>query len=206
MNTLDEFRKKWACQPVTRSESLDQQTLERIFKKRVNTELKNSMQYFWASLVLQIIVYSLLSHVIIKHFSNTEIVMYSLAGIALYLPFTFILLKKFKSIASHRVQGNTAASLYDYTAHRYHQLLSFFSFKKKYEFILIPLSVAIGTLLSFSLFSPGGVMNHLNVAIIVFVIALLSCAYAIVRENKKSFTIPLEHLRQIMNEFNERIE
>jgi hypothetical protein len=203
MNTIDDFRKKWACQPNTESESLDQQTLEKIFKKRVNTQLKYSMQYFWASLVLQIIVYSLLSHVIIKHFSSQEIVLYCLIGIALYLPFTFILLKRFKSIAAHKVQGNTAASLYDYTAHRYQQLLSFFSFKKKYELILVPLSVAIGTILSFNLFLPGGVMNHLNGAIIVFVLSLLSCAYAIIRENKKSFTAPLNQLRQIMDEFNE---
>jgi hypothetical protein len=203
MNTLDEFREKWAGQPATKSESLDQHTLEKIFKKRVNTELKSSMQYFWASLVLQIIVYSLLSHVMIKHFASKEIVLYCLAGIALYLPFTFILLKKFKSIAAHKVSGNKMASLYEYTAYRYQQLLSFFSFKKKYELILIPVSISIGTILSFNLFLPGGVMNHLNGAVVVFILSLLSCAYAIVRENKKSFKTPLEQLRQIMNEFNE---
>jgi hypothetical protein len=205
MNTIDEFRKKWASHPV-KSESLDQQTLERIFKKRVNTQLKYSMQYFWASLVLQMIVYGLLSHVIIRYFGNTEIVLYSFAGIALYLPFTFILMKKFKSIAAHKIQGNTTASLYEYTAHRYQQLLSFFSFKKKYEFILIPLSVAIGTILFFNLFLPGGVMNHLMGAVIVFVLSLLSCAYAILKENKKSFATPLEQLRQIMDEFKDETE
>jgi hypothetical protein len=80
-------------------------------------------------------------------------------------------------------------------------LESFFTFKKRYEMVLIPLSAAIGVLLIFLLYVPGGVSEHLLGAFITYVLTLLSCYLAIRSENKKNFVQPLDQLGEILNEY-----
>jgi hypothetical protein len=201
MSTLDELKKNWNQDPQVSgsARAYDSVTLENAVKARIKKHTGMSMKYFWASFTLQIIVYSLLSHVIIRYWQNTETVLYSLGGILVSLPFTIMLMKKFKALALIRIQPGT--SLHDYVLKKHDLLLSFYKFKRWYEFVLIPLSTAIGVVIVFNLYVPGGVWQHLTGAAITFAITIISCAFAIVSENKKSFEQPLHELHEILNEF-----
>jgi len=206
MKTLEEFKSEWgkslgtplSQQPYNKTE------LEKIFRARIKKHTNKAMQYFWASFVLQVIVYALLSHVIVKYWPDTTTLLLSMAGVALYIPFTIILMNKFKQMAVTKLvdKSDPAASLRHYTIQQYTLLQSFYRFKKLYELMLIPLSAAIGVVLVFKLYVPGGVPQHLTGALISFIITLLSCAMAIRSENKKSFEQPLRQLRNILDEFN----
>jgi hypothetical protein len=206
MKTLEELKKDWGENPnvLPGQRTYDQTTFEKIFKARVKKHTNTAMQYFWASFVLQVIVYALLTHVIVTYWSDTTILWFSIAGVLLYLPFTIMLMKKFKLIAATKPVdvNNAGASLHRYTL-QYHALLqSFYNFKKSYELILIPLSSVIGVVLIFKLYVPGGVKEHPTGALISFALTLISCAMAIRSENKKSFEQPLRQLEHILEEFD----
>src|SRR5687768_14298072 len=174
MSTLDDLKKSWnEAQPTTPGKSYDDRSLKNIVKSRTRKHMKQSMRYFWASFFLQILVYALFSHVIIRSGGDIELLLFSLAGIALSLPFTIVLMKKFKQMAIIKTDDkNSGASLRNYVLQHYTLLKNFYSFKKKYELLLIPLSSAIGVFLIFKLFVPGSIEQNINGAIITFAITL----------------------------------
>jgi len=202
MSTLEELKKEWGLKSrVVSQQAYDEKTFHKVVKSRVKKHTSASMKYFWASFALQLIVYGLLSHVIVKYWPETGMVVLSLAGILLYIPFTIVLMKKFKSMAATKLTDQTSSSMQAYVT-RYHDLLqSFYRFKKRYELFLIPLSSVIGVWLVFTLYVPGGVGAYPSGAMIALGITLISCVMAIWSENKKSFEVPLKQLRQVLDEF-----
>lgn len=207
MSTLEELKQKWGenRSTVSGTDTYDRNTLEKIFKSRVKNNTNAAMQYFWASFALQLLVYALFSHVIIKYWSDPALRYFSIGGILLYIPFTIMLMNKFKRIARAKLTSgnNTATSLRQYLQQHRTLLLGFYNFKKRYEFFLIPISCAIGVILTFKLYVPGGVDENQIGALITFIITLFSCVAAIRSENKKSFQQPLHKLQEILDEFNE---
>lgn len=205
MTTLDELKKKWESMPgiPPNLKTYDRQTLETIFKSRLKKYKNAAMSYFWSAFVMQIIVYALLCHIIIRYWSDGEAFWLSIAGIFLFLPFTVILMRKFKAMAvTHLQEGDDPEkTLYHYVLRHHTLLLSFYRFKKVYEWILIPLASIIGIVLTFKLYVPGSIAAHPVGAAIILVITLLSCALAIRSENKKKFELPLHRLKQILDEF-----
>ena len=203
MQTFEDIKNLWDKnrEGVSTPSSYDQKKLEHIVKSRTKKHMKITMRYFWGAFALQILVYALLTHVILKYGSDAQTLLTGLAGILLFVPFTVILMKKFKQMAVNRPQGNTGIPLYDYIVRQQQLLQSFYAFKKRYELVLVPLSSAIGVFLTFKLFVPGGVMQHPMGAIITLGITLISMVLAIRSENKKSFAQPLQDLDQLLQEF-----
>lgn len=207
MSTLEELKKMWQQKEVAAVDAAmyTQASLEKIIRSRVKKNMKNSLNYFWASFVLQVIVYSLLSYVIVKYWQNTRVLYIATAGIVLYLPFTFMLLRKFKKLVTEKPlqQKNIGISLYNYVFRQQALLRNFYSFKKRYELFLIPLCCAIGALLVFELYVPGGVREHAWGTVVTFLISLACCAAAIYSENKRSFLLPIRQLQNILDEFEQ---
>jgi hypothetical protein len=144
-----------------------------------------------------------LSHVIVKYFEDGQSLIFSIAGIALFLPFTYVLMRNFKRIATIKfTNGDPGVSSLQHYIIRHHELLqSFYTFKKRYEILLIPIASAVGILLTFKLYVPGGVLAYPGAALNIFLITIASCYVAIRAENKKSFEQPLKHLKEVLDEF-----
>ncbi len=207
MISLEKLKKTWEEKQsvLPPPPAYDHASLEKIIKNRIRKHTRTTMQYFWASFALQVLVYSLLSHVIITYWKNPEMRWLSIVGVLLYIPFTIMLMRKFKkmAIATPIREENAVVSLYDYVLRQHELLSSFYKFKKWYEFFLIPISTAIGVMLTFKLYVPGGVNENWSVVIITFVITILSCAAAIYSENKKSFKGPIRQLQNMLDEFRQ---
>ena len=204
MSTFEELKKTWeeSQSIVPTSTPYDHGAINNIVRSRTQKHLNASMQYFWASFTLQNIVYALLVHVIVRYGSDSTTLLFAIGGVLLFIPFTVTLMRKFKRMAITKPkEGNSGASLRDYIQQQYALLKSFYAFKRRYEFILIPLSTAVGTFLTFRLYVPGGVLAHKTGAIITFAITIISCAFAIASENRKSFEQPLRNLQNLMAEF-----
>jgi hypothetical protein len=204
MSTFEELKKVWEADQETAKayKSYDHKSLDNIVKSRMKKNMKKTMHYFWGAFFLQILVYALLSHVMLKYGGDIKTLFIGIAGVLLYLPFTILLMKKFKQMAVVKpVQSNSGKSLYQYVLQQRTLLQSFYTFKKRYEFLLVPLSTGIGIFLTFKLFVPGGVEGNLTGAIITFLITILSMVASIRLENKKSFEQPLHDLNQLLNEF-----
>lgn len=206
MSTLEELKKEWEQKRnVGLSDPLYyEDSFNKMIKSRVKKHTNASMKYFWASFTLQLLVFALLSHVIIKYWNDWSIVLVSIVGMSLYIPFMIMLMKGFKAIAVTRPQDSTESSLQAYVARRHELLQSFYRFKRRYELFLIPLVSAIGAWLVFTLWVPGGVSANPSGAIITFGITLISCSAAIWSENKRSFEEPLKQLQQVLDEFENK--
>lgn len=205
MSTLEELKAKWEQnEKEPNSTAYSRPAFEKLINDRIKKETRKSFQYFWAAFTFQVIVYALLGHVIAKYWHQTEVVYFALAGIILYIPFTVVLLRKFKRLAAGKLSviKDGAASLREDISRQRSVLGSFYHFKKWYEFFLVPLSSALGVFLVFELYVPGGLTQNFRGAAITFILTLLSCAYAIYLENKKSFIEPLHQLQNVLNEFD----
>lgn len=207
METLEALKLKWS-QGLTfpaLPPAYDQVTLDKVIRRRVHQHLNMSMRYFWASLALQILVYAMLSHVIVKYRNNTDLLALSVGGIVLYIPFTVVLLMKFKAMGQARINGPSPVSMLKYIRGQYQLLQEFYRFKMRYELFLIPTVSILGTWITFSLYVPGGATQHLSGVVMVAVVTLVSCTVAIVAENKKSFIHPLAHLKEMLDELEKEV-
>jgi hypothetical protein len=208
MSTFEDLKKKWNenQDSASASAAYDQPALEKIFRSRIKKHTGRVMQYFMASFFLQVLVYAMLCAVMVRHGRDRETLLFCIAGILLFLPFTVMLMKKFKAMAIAKPvvenEGDDAGgSLYNYVLKQHDLLQGFYKFKKWYELILIPLSSAIGIFLIFKLFVPGGAAQYREAATGLFIITLITCFATIYIENKKSFEQPLHQLREVLGEF-----
>ena len=206
MSTIDQLKKDWSAAHSSTTVAYDSATFSKIIRSRVKKHTHTAMQYFWASFTLQLIVYALLSHVIVRYWSDRSIVLPAILGVLAFIPFTIVLMKKFKAIATARPGASHeslvgGAPLKEYIMMRRDLLSSFYRFKRWYEFILIPLASAIGVYIVFELYIPGGVAEHQWNAFVVLLITLTSCAWAIARENRRNFKEPLVRFDEVLAEF-----
>src|SRR4051812_8049649 len=125
MATLDELASNWRnAESDNASQPMDKTSLQKIFRSRVKKHLREPFKYFWASLGLQILLYSMLSHVIVKNWGNSAVMSYSVACILLYIPFTIMLLRKFKQMARSASNDYEMSPLFGSVLNKYNQLQS----------------------------------------------------------------------------------
>jgi len=207
MSTLESFKNTWKENQPSDSgmNNLDDKTMKAIIRSRTKKQLIAPMQYFWGVFVLQIILYAILSHIILRFWPAMNIVVPALFGCLLYIPFTIMLLSRFRKLAAIQpiLQADANISLKDFVSRQYETINDFFSFKKTYELFLIPISTIIGTYLFFEIYFPGGVVRYWNAAMLTFVITLLITVLSILAENRKKFRKPLEELRLILEDFKQ---
>jgi hypothetical protein len=197
--SIDEMKTEWNQRGRDKKvDEYDQASLEKVIKSRARQHTGMAFKYFWAAFALQILVYSMLAHVIVKYWSEPMTTIPALFGIVIYIPFTLILMRKFKGIA---LVDSNQFSISTYVSRQRELLESFYKFKKRYELALIPLATSVGTFLVFELYVPGGMWAYPQGAMITFLISLASCVIAIQAENKKNFERPLSELKAIVDEF-----
>src|SRR5215469_13578204 len=70
--------------------------LQAIISSRVRKELKTVSQFVWAAIAYQIILYSFLTHTLVRHWGDIQTMLLCLARAALYIPLTVALLRRAK--------------------------------------------------------------------------------------------------------------
>lgn len=202
MDALDEMKEKWSGKRGS-SPAYSSPDLLDVIRKRTRQHTLESMKYFWASFTYQIIVYALYGHVLVKYFHDPMVIIISSLGIVAYLPFTHMLMRKFKQLALNKPDGSDVSPVFNFVEHKRKVLQSFFRFKRRYELFLVPVSTLFGTLLVFQIYVPGGPFANLNGVWITIAITLIACFVAIRKENAKGFHTPLAELDKLLTEFNE---
>ncbi|WP_111672776.1 hypothetical protein [Algoriphagus litoralis] len=203
LNNLEEFKKEWSEENLTENFiPVDKKTWIQVLKERANRQRDVSMKYFWGVFILHLIVYGFLTNVIIRNLEDQELILVTIGCFLLYIPFTAILLLKFKKMAVLRTEKKykSGLSVKLFVESQYNLLMDFYVFKRRYEVFLVPLSSAILIWVTFRLYLPGGVYQYPGPAIVLFLITMTSCFWAIWNENKKSFREPLQKLKAILEE------
>ncbi|MEJ0033160.1 MAG: hypothetical protein WDO15_23770 [Bacteroidota bacterium] len=150
--TLDEMKSKWSKE--NDGGNYDELTMQKIVKDRVRKHTNTAFKYFWAAFVLQNGVYGMLCYVILKHWADPFITLPALLGIAIFIPFTVMMMKRYKSMGLVE-----QSSMIDFVQRRRELLENFYRFKKRYELVLIPVATFIGIFLVFELYVPGGCLD-----------------------------------------------
>jgi hypothetical protein len=202
METLEELKKYWEeSHPLTTGAAgADEKSVETAIRKRIRREKNVVMEYFWSTFVYQIMIYAFASHLVIKHWSNMTIVGWSVSAIVLYLPFTVILMKRFKSISRPVSIGVAGQSILANVQYQYSVLSGFFRFKKGFDWVGIPLSAAIIVIILFNLFADSGVSAHLTGAVLLYAGVLAAFIATTHLQNRKRFIQPLQQLESVLKD------
>jgi len=176
--------------------------LQAIISSRVRKELKTVSQFVWAAIAYQIILYSFLTHTLVRHWGDIRTMLLCLAGAALYIPLTVALLRRVKKLCrSHsEALGSAVPDVFHKVEGEYARLADFFQFKKRMDWIGVPVSCAIIVLVTFTLFVEGGVKANPVAGVAVFALWVGVSLVAIHAENRKRFVAPLRHLEQILED------
>ena len=176
--------------------------LQAIISSRVRKELKTVSQFVWAAIVYQIILYSFLTHTLVRHWGDIQTMLLCLAGAALYIPLTVALLRRVRTLYRRPSEtlGSAVPDVFHKVEGEYARLADFFQFKKRMDWIGVPVSCAIIVLVTFTLFVEGGVKANLVAGLTIFALWVGMSLIAIRAENRKRFIAPLRHLEQVLED------
>src|SRR5258705_10796052 len=178
--------------------------LQTIVASRVRKEFKTVSEFVWAAIVYQIILYSFLAHTFIRHWGDMKIMLLCLAGAACYIPLTVALIRRIRTLFRHpsEAPGSPVPDVFRKVEGEYARLADFFRFKKRMDWIGVPVSCAIIVLVTFTLFVKGGVEGNPAGSLLVFAVWVGLSLIAIHAENKKRFISPLRRLELVLNDLN----
>jgi hypothetical protein len=176
--------------------------LQAIISSRVRKELKTVSQFVWAAIAYQIILYSFLTHTLVRHWGDIQTMLLCLAGAALYIPLTVALLRRVKKLYRRPSEalGSAVPDVFHKVEGEYARLADFFQFKKRMDWIGVPVSCAIIVLVTFTLFVEGGVKANPVAGLTIFALWVGMSLIAIHAENRKRFIAPLRHLEQVLED------
>jgi hypothetical protein len=176
--------------------------LQAIISSRVRKEFKTVSEFVWAVIVYQIILYSFLTHTFIRHWGDVQIMLLCLAGGACYIPLTVALIRRIKTLFGCPLEapGSRVPDVFRKVEGEYARLADFFQFKKRMDWIGVPVSCAIIVLVTFTLFVKGGIGGNPLGGLVVFAVWVGLSLIAIHAENKKRFISPLRQLELVLDD------
>ena len=177
--------------------------LQAIITSRVRKEFKTVSEFVWAAIVYQIILYSFLTRTFIRHWGDVQIMLLCLAGGACYIPLTVALIRRIKTLfrrTSSEAVGSPVPDVFRKVEGEYARLADFFQFKKRMDWIGVPVSCAIIVLVTFTLFVKGGIEGNPAGGLVVFGVWVGLSLIAIHAENKKRFISPLRQLELVLDD------
>ena len=176
--------------------------LQANISSRVKKELKIVSQFVWAAIAYQIILYSFLMHTLVRHWGDSHIMLLCVAGAAFYVPLTVALIRRVRTLFCRpsEVHGSPVPDVLHKVEGEYARLADFFRFKKRMDWIGVPVSCAIIVLVTFTLFVEGGIERNPLASLAVFAVWVGLSLIAIHAENKKRFISPLRRLELVLND------
>jgi len=176
--------------------------LQAIISSRVRKELKTVSQFVWATIVYQIILYSFLTHTLVRHWGDMQIMLLCFGAGALYIPLTIALIWRVRTLCGRSAAkpGSPVPGIFLKVESEYTRLADFFQFKKRMDWIGVPVSCAIIVLVTFTLFVRGGVEGNPVAGLAFFALWVGMSIIAIHAENRKRFISPLRHLKQVLDD------
>jgi|GEM_PF-1135277 len=203
MDPFNDVRDLWQknAAPEASTPPLSKENVAAVIRSRIRKEKKGIAEYFWLSLSYQILIYSFVCWLFVKFWGDKQVMAMCAAGAALYIPFTTLLMRKFKAM----YRPDAAAKALDIRAsvRRQYELLSrFFILKKRFDLGGIPITCLVLEGVLFKLYVPGGIKAHLPAALAVYAGIVLIFGTAAWFENKKHFVRPLRRLTFILKDID----
>jgi len=200
MDTAIDINACWQrARTTTTSRALTAHDLHSITAARVRRQFQTVAGFVWAALVHQIILYAFLACTLVRHWGNAPVMLASLAGAVLYVPLTAMLLRRARLLCGGAADP-AGADIAHYVRAARDRLVGFYRFKRRLDFIGVPVSCAIVTFVTFTLFTAGGVAAYPIAGAAVFTAWLVMSGAAVCAENRKRFGGPIRHLDTVIGD------
>jgi len=174
--------------------------LQGIIASRVKKEFKIVSEFVWAAVVYQIILYSFLTRTLVRHWGDTQTMLLCVAGAALYVPLTVALIRRVRRLFA---SGTAVPDILHKVEGEYSRLSDFFQFKKRMDWVGVPVSCGIIVLVTFTLFVEGGITGSPLTSLVFFAVWVGMSVMAIRAENRKRFILPLRRLEQVLGDLKQ---
>jgi hypothetical protein len=201
MDMLENAKETWSKTESLNEKQMNEMDLSKIISSRVRKEKKVLSEYFWASYIWQFLVYIAMTRLIVYFWDDWNAVLLCMGGIGVYIPFTILFIKKFKSMMLR--SDGSASSILANLKTQCQQVTEFFIFKKRFDWLSIPFTCFLLTEIIFKLWVTGGWKNHLAGGITTFILILAVFITATVIENDKRFKTPLLKLQSVIRDMEE---
>jgi len=198
MEQFDELQALWQKNTIPQAPAVSKENVAAVIASSVRKEKKKLVEYFWASLGYQIMIYSFACFLAVKYRGDMQVVVLCAIGALMFIPFTIVLMRKFKAMFKPAAENATDIQA---NIRRQSQLLTqFFRVKKVFDFISIPVYCFIMDVILFKLYTPGGIEAHMPLGIGLYVLGLLVFGIAARLENRKHFVKPLQNFALILED------
>lgn len=204
MDTLDDLKQIWLqdSRQTNTNNAVNKETMKRIIKPQIKKEQNYIKEYLMAFAVWQILVYAALSHFMVRYWADQQFAFCCAIGILSFIPYSIIFHRHVNSVKLRAV-SNPDAPLTDLQtdlANQIKQVSSYFSFKKKFDFIGIPV---ISFVMAAIIMKVSPVPLTSTAGTIIFGITLIIMAWTTYVQNKNNFELPLAKLRLILADLQE---
>jgi hypothetical protein len=200
MDSFEELKKAWddtKNKPGNQA-PMGNAYLEELIRTRVRKEKRVVMEYFWASFTYQLVIYALMAHLVIRFWGEWQTMVVGAGGILLYVPFTWLQLRKFKAMARAPIGNAPLLNMQAHVRNQYELLSGFFRFKRVFDWVGLPVTAFLFVVFIFKLYVTGGIEQHPVGASLTYLLALGMLVVGIRRENRKSFVVPLGQLQSVL--------
>ena len=203
MDPFNEVRDLWQqnAAPEANPLPLSKQNVAAVVRSRIRKEKKSIAEYFWLALSYHILIYSFACWLFVKFLGDNQVMAMCAAGAALYIPFTVVLLRKFKAMFKPDAAGKSS-DIQTHVKRQYELLSHFFVLKKRFDLAGIPITCLLLEGILFKLYVPGGIQAHLAGGAIIYAGIVLIFGTAAWFENRKHFIRPLRRLAFILKDID----
>lgn len=203
MEDLKHLKSLWACGTQLGQETavIKEELLKDLVSMHLQQERQLLLSYVIKTSVWIFLVTAVFGHLVVRFWGEWPIVCLSLAGLLIYIPFTAMFMRRFKSF--YGLQGTQIAqdlSVYEALQQKKADILRFYQFKKLFDFLMIPVCCMLIMLLinRYSFAAPLSV--HLTFNLIVLLLALGSFSWATVLDNRRYFKHPLMKIEEVLRD------
>lgn len=205
MESLDDLKKYWQNQAQLNTTTLNKGNIIQAVQTGLRKERNTVRDYVFVTGFWQWLVYAALCHLTLRFWGDWQFMACCIAGILLYIPFTWVFMQKIKAFHALGVKkpGVSPPDLSTNINAQYAVLAGFYRFKKRFDLFMIPGAgfIITLTLAQFALLPP--ILPMQTGHVITFFITIIAFTWATYFENKKRFIKPLQNLQALTHDLED---
>ena len=207
MESLDELKNYWQKQPQPQVTPLNKININTAVQAGLRKERNKVRDYVWLAGFWQWFVYAALCHLLVRFWGDWQYMAWCFGGILLYIPFTWVFMRKIKAFHALgvRKKGIPLPDVRTNIKDQHAVLASFYSFKKRFDLLMIPAASFIVTITCSQFNWSPPLTDSLPVHVCIFVVTLVAFTTATYHENKKHFKAPLQNLKSIISDLEKDV-
>ncbi|MBG6236117.1 hypothetical protein IWX76_002698 [Pedobacter sp. CAN_A7] len=205
MDTLDDLRGDWKrgrdlgapLLPLKNSELKDW------IKGSMKKEQQLVFRYAVKTFIWSLLVFSFLTYLMLRFWGDWNLFVVCMAAMAIYIPFTAVFMKHYKRFFAVECGVQQEVDLKQGLHIKFMALKQFYSVKKIFDWLMVPLSCAVIALTVNKYAFDAPFIEHLGFNIITFILYSTAFIYVTRKDNTTYFKVPMKKMETVMREMED---